>query len=116
MIEKTIYDYMKRRFDGQIPVYMSYPDKAPPRFYLLEKTGGSIENRIAYATFALQSYGVSVNDAARMNLAGINAMLDAAELDSVSAVKLNSDYNFTDTTRKRNRYQAVLNVTHYETE
>lgn len=114
MIEKTLLDYLNSELDD--PVYMNYPDDAPDRFFVLEKTGGNRENQIAYATFALQSYGGSLYETAAMNLVGINVMLDAVSLDSVSSVSLNSDYNFADTTRKRNRYQAVFNITHYETE
>lgn len=114
MIEKTLYDYLNSVLDD--PVYMEFPDNAPERLYVLEKTGGNRENLIAYATFALQSYGGSLFSSSAMNTAGINAMLGAVELDTVSSVSLNSDYNFTDTTRKRNRYQAVFNITHYEME
>lgn len=114
MIEKTLLDYLNSVLDD--PVYMQYPDNAPIRFFLLEKTGGNRENQIAYATFVLQSYGGTLYESAAMNLVGINAMLNAVELDEVSSVSLNSDYNFPDTTRKRQRYQAVFNLTHYETE
>lgn len=112
MIEKTLYDYLSETLEE--PVYMEYPDNAPERFFILEKTGGNRVDQIAYATFALQSYGGSLFSTSAMNLEGINAMLGAVELDTVSSVSLNSDYNFTDTTRKRNRYQAVFNITHYE--
>lgn len=114
MIEKTLLDYLNEQLDD--PVYMEFPDNAPDRFFILEKTGGNRVDHIAYATFALQSYGGSLYATASMNLVGINAMLNAVDLDAVSSVTLNSDYNFADTTRKRNRYQAVFNVTHYEME
>ena len=114
MIEKTLYNYLNTELS--VPVYMEIPTPIPPRCFLLEKTGGNRENMICYATFALQSYGISLSDAAHMNLLGINAMMGAVSLDSVSEVKLNSDYNFPDLTRKRHRYQAVFNVTHYEME
>ena len=114
MIEKVLLDYLNDNLDD--PVYMQYPDNAPDRFFILEKTGGNRENQIAFATFVLQSYGGTLYETAAMNLVGINAMLDAVTLDAVSSVALNSDYNFADTTRKRNRYQAVFNITHYETE
>ena len=113
MIEKTLYDYLSETLED--PVYMEYPDNAPERFFILEKTGGNRVDQIAYATFALQSYGGSLFSTSAMNNAGINAMLGAVELDTVSSVSLNSDYNFPDTTRKKNRYQAVFNITHYDT-
>ena len=114
MIETTILNHLKDTLPA--PVFMEIPSPIPPRFFLLEKTGGSRENQICYATFALQSYGVSLADAAHMNLLGINAMLGSVVHDSVSDCTLNSDYNFPDTTRKRHRYQAVFNLTHYEQE
>ena len=115
MIEKTLYDYLNSNMEE--PVFMEFPiENTPERFYVLEKTGGNRLNHIAYATFALQSYGGTRYGSATMNLVGINTMLDAVSLGSVSDVTLNSDYNFTDTTRKRERYQAVFDVTHYETE
>lgn len=115
MIEKTMLDYLNENLEE--PVFMEFPiGNTPERFYVLEKTGGNRSNQIAYATFALQSYGGSRYGSAAMNLVGINTMLDAVQLDSVSSVSLNSDYNFTDTTRKRERYQAVFDITHYEME
>ena len=114
MIEKTLYDYLTATLSN--PVYMHYPKDAPECFYVLQKTGGRRVNQIAYATFALQSYGGSLFHTAEMNLAGINAMLGAVAQDTVADVALNSDYEFTDTTRKRERYQAVFDITHYETE
>ena len=114
MIEKIILDYLNQTLPD--PVYMHFPQNAPKRLYVLERTGGRRENQICYAIFALQSYGGSLYDTAAMDLAGVDAMLGAVSLDQVSDVRLNSDYNFTDTTRKRERYQAVFDVVHYESE
>ena len=36
------------------------------------------------------------------------------EVASISAVRFDSDYNFTDTDTKHYRYQAVFEITHYE--
>lgn len=116
MIEVTLYEYLKNHFRGRIPVHMEYPDHPEKRFYLLSRTGGGLYNQIPSAVITLQSYGVSIADSAHMDLLGVAAMLNAVDLDAVADVKLNSSYNFTDTTRKRHRYQAVFNVTHYETE
>ena len=112
MIEKILFDYMKTAVS--VPVYMEFPSPPVPRFFLLQKKGGSKTDHIRYATIALQSYGVSLADAANLNLIGIEAMEGAIALGSVSEVKLNSDYDFPDLTRKRHRYQAVFNITHYE--
>ena len=47
------------------------------------------------------------------NLAKVKAFYNMIDLDRVTKVSLNSDYNYTDTTTKHYRYQAVFNVTHY---
>ena len=114
MIEKVLLDYLNQTLDD--PVYMHFPQNAPTRLYVLERTGGRRENQICYATFALQSYGGTLYDTAVMDLEGTKAMLNAYTLEAVSDVALNSSYNFTDTTRKRERYQAVFDVVHYESE
>lgn len=112
MIEKLLYDWLNDQLED--PVFMEEPENAPRRFYLLEKTGSSIENHICTSDFALQSYAPSLFEAASMNKTGISALMEATELESITYVELNSDYNYTDTAEKRYRYQAVLHITHYE--
>ena len=51
--------------------------------------------------------------AAELNEQVKAAMEDLADLDEVSACRLNSDYNFTDTTTKHYRYQAVFDLVFY---
>ena len=112
MIEKVLLDYLAKLLPA--PVFMEHPSPATGNYYLLEKRGGSFENQIGYATFALQTYGGSLAQTASMSNLAVRAMLDAIVLDEVSSVALNSgDYNFPDTTRKRNRYQAVFDICHY---
>ena len=41
------------------------------------------------------------------------AMDDIVVLDEISRSALNSDYNFTDVTTKRHRYQAVYDLVFY---
>ena len=42
-----------------------------------------------------------------------DAMEEFAELGEVTRVELQTDYNFTDTTTKQYRWQAVYQITHY---
>ena len=42
-----------------------------------------------------------------------NAVEGLIWLDEIRGVSLNSDYNFTDTTTKEYRYQAVFDIGHY---
>ena len=41
------------------------------------------------------------------------AMEKIVEMDDISKCQLNSDYNYTDTTRKKYRYQAVYDMVHF---
>lgn len=110
MIEKTILNYLNRF----IPTYMEMPEKCPDTpFVVLEKTGGKKENHLSKAMIAAQSYGSSLLEAAETNEQVKELMEKSVELDEIIRVSLNSDYNFTDVSAKRYRYQAVFDITHY---
>lgn len=111
MIEQTILDYLNDTLTESC--YMEEPEGIDT-FILLEKTGSSLSNYVYSATFAIQSYATSLYEAAELNEKAKAAMLTIAdELNTVSKCTLNSDYNYTDTTKKRYRYQAVYDITHY---
>ena len=120
MIEKIIYDYLKSK--TEIPVLMElngeYPEIKVPgnvrAFYLIEKTGSQENEHIITSTLAIQSWSKSMYEAAKANDDMIRILRKAIFLDDVTKVKLNSDYNFTDTRTKLYRYQAVFEITHYE--
>ena len=113
MIEVTILNYL----DSQEPsatVYTEIPKTRPSRFFVLEKTGSSLDNHINRSTFTIQSYAPSMYEAATMNEEIKALMLDGLiTLGKVARVDLNSDYNYTDTTTKTYRYQAVFDIVHY---
>ena len=111
MIEATLLGYLNATLSA--PCYMEMPENASGSFVVIEKTGSSITNRITNATFAIQSYGPSLYDAAVLNEQVKEAMEDMIVRDDISRVELNSDYNYTDTALKLYRYQAVFIVTYY---
>lgn len=108
MIEKIVEDYLKSVLD--IPVHMEKPEEEEMRYILVEKTGSSSENQINSATIAIQSYAESLYEAAMINEKVKEAMIDIIYHEDVSKSSLNSDYNFTDTTKKKYRYQAVFDL------
>lgn len=112
MIETIIINYLSKKLD--IPVYAEIPENAPEQFFIVEKTGSSIVNRLRHATVAIQSYAGTMLDAAKLNDELIEKMLLIPEVAEVSACELNSDYNYTDTTTKRYRYQAVFELTYHD--
>ena len=109
MIEKTVLDFLQSAL--AVPVCMEVSQAN--EFVLIEKTGSSNENRIFTATLAVQSYSTSLYKASRLNEDVKNAMQELDELDCICSCKLNSDYNYTDTTTKRYRYQAVFDIAFY---
>ena len=111
MIEKTIIDFLTTKLT--VPVYMEETTDAPGSFVLIEKTGSGREDFILASTFAFQSYAESLYGAALLNESLKKAIDELIVLDDIGQVRLNSDYNFTDTTTKRYRYQAVYDITHY---
>ena len=85
----------------------------PDAHVIIEKTGTSEENLICSATFAIQSYGKTLLEAAVLNDLVKKAMDDLVEHPEVTRSKLNSDYNYTDTAMKKYRYQCVYDIKHY---
>lgn len=108
MIEKIVLDYLNKTLS--VPAYMEKPASPPEKYVLLEKTGGSAENYIKSATIALQSYADSLFDAATLNEEVKTVMDNIITLNDVMGSELNSDYNFTDTTKKGYRYQAIYDL------
>ena len=115
MIEITIYKFLDTNMT--VPVYTEVPSNPPKKMIVMEKTGSSLNNHIKRSTFAIQSYGKSLQEAAELNESLKEIMMDGldglASLDEIVSVNLNSDYNYTDTTTKRYRYQAVFDIVHY---
>lgn len=108
MIEEIVLDYLNKVLD--VPVDTEMPENNPSKYVLIEKTGSSSENFIKSATIALKSHATSLYEAAELNEKVKAAMDNIVVLDTISSSKLNTDYNFTDTTKKRYRYQAVYDL------
>ena len=108
MIEKTVLDYLKNRLD--VPVDFIVPNPEPEEYILIEKTGSSEENFVRSAIFTVKSHAKSLYEAAKLNEEVKKAMNTMVILPEISSSKLNTDYNFTDTTKKKYRYQAVYEI------
>lgn len=115
MIETLVKNFLESKLS--VPVLMEVPKNTVSQFVIIEKTGGAQRDHIPSAIIAIQSYGASKYDAAKLNEEIKKWMLDGMEglitLNDVVSVDLNSDYDFTDTSTKHYRYQAVFEITHY---
>lgn len=112
MIEKIIIDHLNERLD--VPAYAEMPPNPPDRFVVLDKAGSDVTNLISTDNIAIQSYAESMYNAAELNRSVKRAMYHLTDSPAVSRVQLEDDYNFTDTRKKRYRYQAVFSVTYYD--
>lgn len=112
MIETVLLTYLNS-YGLSATVYTEQPEVKPSAFFVIEKTGGALINQIAESDISIQSYAPTMYLAASMNEEIKEAMRNAIELDEISSVELNSDYNYTDTDSKTYRYQAVFVITHY---
>ena len=111
MIEITIRKYLEKSLE--LPVLLEKKSGLTGNFVLIEKVGSNSKNKLGGSRFAVQSYAESMNNAAVLNHEVIKAMEEIVRLDEIVSCKLNSDYNFTDTTTKQYRYQAVFDIKHY---
>ena len=111
MIEKVVYDYLTTAL-YPTQVFTEIRQGMPSKYVFFEKAGGGMRDRLRVSTFAVQSYGPSLIDAATLNHDVIEAMLNMVSEAEVTNVELNSDYNYTDMQTKTPRYQAVFEITH----
>lgn len=111
MIEIIILNHLSAELG--VPVALEKPEPAPDKFVLLDKIGSGRSDRMPSATFAFQSYAKTLFEAAELNEQVKIAVDSLIALDEIRGLSLNSDYNFTDTTTKQYRYQAVYDINHY---
>lgn len=110
MIAKTLLDYLDEHL--LVPAYMEAHSELTD-YVLIDQTGSSRENHIVTTTLAIQSYGQTLYQAMLLNESVKQAMEDFTQLPEVTRVELQTDYNFTNTTTKQYRWQAVYLITHY---
>lgn len=113
MIELIILNHLKDKLSAPVRLEKPEPLPADGKYVLFEKIGSNRLNKTGGSTFAFQSYGKSMYEAATLNEETKKAVDSLIELDEIVSVKLNTDYNFTDTTTKQYRYQAVYDIKHY---
>ena len=93
-----------------VPIYGEVPAEMPESFVTVEKTGSSLSNHVYSAMLAIQSWASTKTQAATLNESVKNAMMDLYARGDIGLVRLNSDYDYTDTASKRYRYQAVFDL------
>lgn len=117
MIETVLQNFIKSKFTTpellDVPVLFEVPENIPPAYVVLERTGGYKSNCLNYSTFAIKSYAPTLYGAAILDSIICEIVLQATECPEISSARLNSHYNYTDTSTKEYRYQAVFDIVHY---
>ena len=108
IVEVYLIEYLTNELG--VKVYGQEEDEEKGSYVVIEKLGSYVENFTRHATIALKSYGTTLLDSAKLNDRVKNAMDDIIKKPEISCSKLNSDYNYTDTTTKKYRYQAVYDL------
>ena len=108
IIEVYLIEYLTNELG--IPIYGQEEDAEGGSYVVIEKLGSYVENFTRHATIALKSYGTTLLESAELNERVKDAMDSIIKNPEISCSKLNSDYNFTDTTTKKYRYQAVYDL------
>ena len=111
-IEAKVIEYLQSAL-GTNAVYAEVPEKPEGEYYVVDKTGGGMADRLKSSTIAIQTSGPSKVRASEMNEDVKAAMDGFTSLDEIGSCRLNSDYNFTNTAKRQHRYQSVWDVTHY---
>ena len=112
-IEEIVIDYLTSNLPAGVSVSGFVPSPMPANFVTVEKTGSSEQNQIRNATIAVQSWGKTQYEAMTLNENVKDVLRGLPELPVVSACKCSTDYNYTDTTTNRSRYQALFKVVYY---
>lgn len=105
--EKMLLDFLVKELVDIKVVMENIPEE---NYVLIERVGGSEDDGVSRVSFAIQSYGSSMLEACTLNDRVKTAMRNIISLDPVSKVTLDSDYNYTDETTKKYRYQAVYDL------
>lgn len=115
MIEVKLLAYLNAHLTNPIQASMLKPKQpVPTAFVVCEKTGDSESNRVRTATFAIQSYGPTLLDAATLSENVYEILEGFISEVNVFRCKRISDYNFTDIDTKEFRYQSVYEINYME--
>lgn len=111
MIEKKIRAYLESKLQD-VPVRCE-KQEGEEKYVLIEKAGSAKVDFICTARICVISHDKSQYKASELNELAKTAMEQAVELDDICSIRLNSDYEYNDATKKQYRYQAVYDVVHY---
>lgn len=113
MVETALRAHLASLVD--VPVYLDTPPDHGHNYVTIERVGSGRDDRLNTYRMAIQSYGSTKAEAAALNEQVKEAMLtDVVNRADIGGIRLDSDYDYTDTSTKAYRYQAVFEVVYYD--
>lgn len=109
-IEELLIAYLSGMLDVEIFAERPKSSELPSSYVLIEKLGGGQENHVRTANVAIQSIAPTMLEAIKLNEHVITCMTKMYGYPNIISVAYNTDYNFTDTTTKEYRYQALYDI------
>ena len=110
-IEKKVREYLKSKLN--IPVYLEEPEAKVTKYAIVEKVGSSVENLIYRAMINVTCYDSTLSLTAALNddIVSYMEQMPDEELEVYDCF-LNSEYNATETSTHRYRYESLFDITY----
>lgn len=108
ILEKKIIEYLSPLLS--VPVVAETPEDVPDSYVSIERVGRAVRNRVTTDSIAFKSHGNTMLDAAELDEEVQGCMEGFISLDEISSVTLQSNYNATDTSNLKYRYQCIYDI------
>ena len=108
ILEKKIIEYLSPLLS--VPVVAETPEDVPDSYVSIERVGRAVRNRVTTDSIAFKSHGNTMLDAAELDEEVQECMEGFISLDEISSVTLQSNYNATDTSNLKYRYQCIYDI------
>ena len=109
-IEERLIAYLSDNVDVGVFAERPKSSELSPSYILIEKLGGGQENHVRTANVAIQSIAPTMLEAMKLNEHVITCMTKMYGYPNIISVAYNTDYNFTDTSTKQYKYQALYDI------
>lgn len=109
-IEELLIAYLSDNVDVGVFAERPKSSELPSSYILIEKLGGGEENHVRTANIAIQSIAPTLLEAIKLNEQVISIMPKMYGYPNIVSVAYNTDYNFTDTSTKEYKYQALYDI------
>lgn len=106
MIEIQLINYLKEKLNLSVTLEEIQEDE----YIRIECLNYPINKFIDRYTVIIQSYSTSKYNACLLNQKVIQAMEKFNIQENIASCNLENAYDFTDTTKKKNRYQATFEI------